>query len=74
MHDVARKNNKRLRRNPNQDNDINNSPMFSKLSEDEKNLVLACKIDPETYFEIKAKMIQENQKNKAVKESFIEEA
>lgn len=74
IHEVARKGTHRLRRNPNQEVEITGSPGFHKLLEKEKDLVIECSIQPETYLEIKNMMLQENQKNNEVKESFIEEA
>ena len=64
---------RRLRRNPHSAVEITAAAGFSRLNENEKDLIIKLQMMPDTYNQIKKALIQENEKNKAVKESYIED-
>lgn len=64
-------NSSRAKRAPNVALEIENSPDFKQLNEEEKDLVIKIAIMPDKYIEMKNMFIKEHEKNKEVAESFI---
>jgi len=70
---IDNKSSKRVRRNPNAAEEISTAVGFNRLSESEKDLVIKINMMPEKFNQVKNLLIKENEKNQAVKESFIGE-